>query len=255
MMKYYEINDGASVPNNNTQAYKELIISRLIELGLYVFDGDPTTNGCTFNFGDFTYTPSSSASYDSFMLTIVHPENNNLCIVIAYLAGLTLTSFTGGTSQVNIAVYSHDTTGDLVFNKQQYSPSSFGYYSYLWTVNTLQCKSIIFSEGLAVVISTLTSGWIYGVSCSLFTNNLVAIQLANVAPTDPHVLVINKPIAEYGVALIIFPSLDLIRGSRVSQFLLQGKTYYAINFKSREASLYSTSTSTPSIYTTFICIY
>lgn len=255
MMKYYEINDGASVPKNNTQAYKELIMSRLIELGLYVFDGDPTTNGCTFDFGDFTYTPSSSASYDSFMLTVVHPENNNLCIVIAYLADLTLTSFAGGTSQVVVAVYSHNIAGYLVFNKQQYALSTFGEYSYLWTVDTLQCKSIVFSRGLAIVISDLTSGWIYDVSYSLFTNNLVAIQLANVAPTDPHVLVINKPIAEYGIALIIFPSLDLIRGSRVSQFLLQGKTYYALNFVSRIATLHSTYTSTPSIYTTFICIY
>lgn len=247
MINYYEINDGQTVSANNTQAYKEFIMARAIGLGLYIFEGDPTTNGCTFDFGDFTYTPSQSSSYDSFMLTIVHPNNPDLCIVIGYLGTLKLNGFTGGSSYTYLAIYSHGPDGSLIYSRISSSTTTLGYKSYMWCADTSSTALMIFSGYTSLVVSNTMCGIISGNTTSavpyFYTNKLVPIQFANIVPTDPHVIVINKPVAEYGVALVAFPTTDPIIKNRMFQFLLQGKTFYVINPVSR------------SLNSKFYCIY
>lgn len=226
MIEFAMTQDGVSVPKKDTSAYVTFLKQQFALLGLTAYSGDPTTNGCPFDFGDFTYTQGSTTSYDSFMLTIVHPEMTDSCIVIAYLAQLTINSFTGGNGSYSYAaVYSRNSDGELVFSRTTIDATL---YYYGWRIAGASSVAFRLSRANAVIMGSNIAAIVVNSTLTAYTHNLTPVYVPNIQPSDIYFIAINKPVADYGIAKIGFPSNDVI-DSNICELLIQGTYYYPLS--------------------------
>lgn len=226
MIEFAMMNNGEQPPN--ATVYAEFLIQQFSLLGLTAYLGDPSTNGCPFDFGDFTYTQNSDPT-KNFMLTVIHPEMQDSCIVISYRATLTLAEFFGASQVDNVyyGIFARDKDNNLSasIGKNTYY---YSLYLYAWRISTSHAVALRLSEAAVVVIGKDIIGLIASSSHRFFfTHYHVPILLPDVTPDDPHYLAINKPIAEYGLAYITFSSNDII-SSELVELLIQGTYYYPL---------------------------
>ena len=159
---------------------------------------------------------------------------DNMCLILTSGAELSSTGFTSTTSKAYLAVAYVDDKGKISLSSTSNSLSSvYSLDSYIITTNS--AISIVWgkSSSRGVCIGNNIWAYIYGKSSTkFFTTGLVALNIPNIVADDPHTLVINKPIGEYGVAAIAFPSKDTASqaANYNRQYLIQNTTYYCISY-------------------------
>ena len=234
MIAFQRIGSGGS-PNDSTMPdFKNALIQTLTQNGMRVYDGNPSVNGCPFNFSQFTYSPGSSTSYYTMFLVVMNQNVDNMCLILTSGATLSSTGFTGTDSYAYLAVAYADDQGKISMSSQSESSysSTYSLDSYIITTNSLVAIVWGVSSSRGVCIGNNIWAYINGTSSiKFFTTGLVTINIPNIVADDPHTLVINKPLGEYGVAVIAFPPADT--ASQVHnynrQYLIQNTTYYCIS--------------------------
>ena len=234
MIAFQRIGSGGS-PNDSTMPdFKNALIQTLTQNGMRVYDGNPSVNGCPFNFSQFTYSPGSSTSYYTMFLVVMNQNVDNMCLILTSGATLSSTGFTGTDSYAYLAVAYADDQGKISMSSQSESSysSTYSLDSYIITTNSLVAIVWGVSSSRGVCIGNNIWAYINGTSSiKFFTTGLVTINIPNIVADDPHTLVINKPLGEYGVAVIAFPPADT--ASQVyncnRQYLIQNTTYYCIS--------------------------
>lgn len=234
MITFQRIGNGGS-PNITTMPdFKDALIQALSQNGMRVYDGDPSQNGCPFNFSQFTYNPGSSTSYYTMFLVVMNQNVDNMCLILTSGAILLSTGFTSTTSNAYIAVAYVDDQGKISLSSASNSFSlMYSLDSYIITTNS--AVSIVWGTSSTTHGICIGSNvWAYLNSASdigFFTSGFVALNIPNIVADDPHTIVINKPIGEYGVAAIAFPSADTasqaVNYNR--QYLIQNTTYYCVS--------------------------
>lgn len=231
MIAFQRIGSGGS-PNVSTMPdFKAGLIQTLTQNGMRVYDGDPSLNGCPFNFSQFTYNPGTSTSYYTMFLVVMNQNVDNMCLILTSGATLSSTEFTGTTSYLYLAVAYVDDQGKISLSSTGNS-SIYSLDSYIITTNSSVAIVWGTSSSQGVCIGNNIWAYIYGTSSTkFFTTGLVPINIPNIVADDPHTLVINKPLGEYGVAAIAFPSADTASQSvnYNRQYLIQNTMYYCIS--------------------------
>lgn len=233
MITFQRIGAGG-YPNISTMPdFKAGLIQTLTQNGMRVYDGNPTVNGCPFNFSQFTYNPGTSTSYYTMFLVVMNQNVDNMCLILTSGAELSSTGFTSTASYAYLAVAYVDVQGKISLSRIRNSISSiYSLDSYIITTNS--AMSIVWgtSSSQGVCIGNNIWAYIYGTSSTkFFTTGLVTINIPNIVADDPHTLVINKPLGEYGVAAIAFPSKDTASQypNYNRQYLIQNTMYYCIS--------------------------
>ena len=233
MIEFQRIGSGGS-PNVSTMPdFKSGLIQTFTQNGMRVYDGDPSLNGCPFNFSQFTYSPETSTSYYTMFLVVMNQNVDNMCLILTSGATLSLTGFTGTTSNAYLAAAYVDAQGNISLSSISNTLSLiYSLDSYIITTNSV--VSIVWgtSSGRGVCIGNNIWAYIYETSSTkFFTTGLVTINIPNIVADDPHTLVINKPLGEYGVAAIAFPSADTASKypNYNRQYLIQNTMYYCIS--------------------------
>lgn len=233
MIAFQRIGSGGS-PNDSTMPdFKNALIQTLMQNGMRVYDGNPSLNGCPFNFSQFTYSPETSTSYYTMFLVVMNQNVDNMCLILTSGAKLSSTGFTSTDSYAYLAVAYVDDQGKISLSSISDSLSSvYSLDSYIITTNSSVAIVWGVSSSQGVCIGNDIWAYIDGtVSTKFFTTGLVTINIPNIVADDPHTLVINKPLGEYGVAVIAFPSSDTASQAYNynRQYLIQNTTYYCIS--------------------------
>ena len=237
MIEFQRVGNGGP-PNDSTMPdFKNALIQTLTQKGMRVYDGDPSLNGCPFNFSQFTYNPGTSTSYYTMFLVVMNQSVDNMCLILTSGAELSLTGFTDNpTYYAYIAVAYSDEQGNISMSIQKlgYYTSTYSLDSY--TITTNSSVAIVFGTSsnsylLGICIGANTWGYVGEGTAKFFTTGLVTINIPNIVADDPHTLVINKPFGEYGLAAIAFPSADTASQSinYNRQYLIQNTMYYCIS--------------------------
>lgn len=234
MIAFQRIGSGGS-PNDSTMSdFKNALIQTLMQNGMRVYDGNPSLNGCPFNFSQFTYSPGTSTSYYTMFLVVMNQNVDNMCLILTSGAKLSSTGFTSTDSYAYLAVAYVDDQGKISMSIQSGSSYNRTYSLDSYIIATNSSVAIVWeiSSGHGVCIGNDIWAYINGTSSTkFFTTGLVTINIPNIVADDPHTLVINKPLGEYGVAVIAFPSSDTASQAynRNRQYLIQNTTYYCIS--------------------------
>lgn len=234
MIEFKRIGAGGS-PNISTMPdFKAGLIQTLIQNGMRVYDGNPTVNGCPFNFSQFTYNPGTSASYYTMFLVVMNQNVDNMCLLLTSGAALSSAGFTGTSDIAYLAVAYVDNQGAISLSSTSNSYTLiYSLDSYVITTNNLLAITWRVSDFKRVGVCIGDNIWAYTNNTKptqFFTTGLIAINIPNIAADDPHTLVINKPLGEYGIAAIVFPSNDIVNSNYYNmQYLIQNTTYYCIS--------------------------
>lgn len=188
------------------------------------FVGNPSTNGCPFNFSNFSY--ELTAEQNACFVVLMNPSVNNMCIVVTMGVNLTASyaKYTGISTGFS-AIFSVDESGQLSCIRD-----TFYLADKAWIFSGKQNVALTFSDGDNYATVLLgESAWAVTNSYSKKLNivsaglNTIAIPQSN--PADYHTLIVNKPRSEIGVALLAFPKSDPNRSVTRSTVLIQGVTY------------------------------
>ena len=234
MIEFKRIGAGGYPDISTMPDFKAGLIQTLSQNGMRVYDGDPSQNGCPFNFSQFTYNPGSSTSYYTMFLVVMNQNVDNMCLILTSGAGLSSTGFTGTSSYIYLAAAYVDNQGNISISiGNNYGDSVYSLDSYIITTNNK--VSIVWGTELSSYGFCIGDNvWAYRMRSSgtqFFTTGLVTINIPNIVADDPHTLVINKPLGEYGVAAIAFPSKDTASQypNYNRQYLIQNTMYYCIS--------------------------
>ena len=234
MIEFKRIGAGGS-PNISTMPdFKNDLIQTLTQRGMRVYDGNPSQNGCPFNFSQFTYNPGSSTSYYTMFLVVMNQNVDNMCLILTSGATLSSAGFTGTSDSAYLAVAYVDNQGTISLSSTSNSYTRiYSLDSYIVTTNNLLAITWRLSDSTRAGICIGNDVWAYANrtrDVHFFTTGLLTINIPNVTPDNPHTLVINKPLGEYGIAAIAFPSNDIVNGNYYNmQYLIQNTTYYCIS--------------------------
>ena len=233
MIEFQRIGSGGS-PNLSTMPdFKNALIQTLTQNGMRVYDGNPTVNGCPFNFSQFTYNPGTSASYYTMFLVVMNQNVDNMCLILTSGATLSSTGFTETSSYIYLAAAYVDNQGNISISiGNNYGNSVYSLDSYIITTNNK--VSIVWGTDSSYGFCIGDNVWAYKMpyaGTQFFTTGLVTINIPNIVADDPHTLVINKPLGEYGLAAIAFPSKDTASQFQNynRQYLIQNTMYYCIS--------------------------
>ena len=232
MITFQRIGSGGSPDISTMPNFKNALIQTLIQNGMRVYDGDPSLNGCPFNFSQFTYNPGTSTSYYTMFLVVMNQSVDNMCLILTSGATLSSTGFTETSNYAYLAVAYVDDQGKISLSSTSDSLSSiYSLDSYILT--TTSAMSIVWgtSSSRGVCIGANAWGYMRGGTAKFFTTGLATINIPNIAADDPHTLVIKKPLGEYGLAAIAFPSKDTASQypNCNRQYLIQNTIYYCIS--------------------------
>lgn len=234
MIEFQRIGSGGSPDVSTMPNFKKALIQTLTQKGMRVYDGNPSLNGCPFNFSKFTYNPETSTSYYTMFLVVMNQSVDDMCLILTSGAKLSSTGFTETSSYAYLAVAYVDNQGNISISiGDDRGHGIYSLDSYIITTNNK--VSIVwgtYSDGYGFCIGN--NVWAYSMPSGgihFFTTGLVTINIPNIAADDPHTLVINKPLGEYGVAAIAFPSEDTASHytNRNRQYLIQNTMYYCIS--------------------------
>ena len=233
MIEFQRVGNGGSTNFSTMPDFKNALIQTLTQNGMRVYDGDPSLNGCPFNFSQFTYNPGTSTSYYTMFLVIMNQNVDNMCLILTSGATLSSTGFTETSSNIYLAAAYVDNQGNISISiGDNYGRSVYSLDSYIITTNNK--VSIVWgTESINAGICIGDGIWAYirEGTAKFFTTGLVTINIPNVAADDPHTLVINKPLGQYGVAAIAFPSKDTASQypNYNRQYLIKNTMYYCIS--------------------------
>lgn len=234
MITFQRVGDGGTPSVSTMPDFKAGLIQTLTQNGMRVYDGDPSLNGCPFNFSQFAYSPGTSASYYTMFLVVMNQSVDNMCLILTSGAILSSTGFTRTSSNIYLAAAYVDNQGNISISiGNNHGSSVYSLDSYIITTNNI--VSIVWGTALASYGFCIGDNvWAYNMrsgGIQFFTTGLVTINIPNIVADDPHTLVINKPLGEYGLAAIAFPSADTASQSQNynRQYLIQNTMYYCIS--------------------------
>ena len=229
MISYFQIT-GSGVNPDNVAEFIQKMTSLLTSQGYRVYSGDPSLNGCPFDFSAFEYRPEPSSKFPEMFLVIMN-DYDDMCLVLCSGGKLTPLGFTGSTSVQEMAILYKEPADTLqIIKSGNASFESAGY-----SITTNRGMAVVFGtqdySSKAMYIGSNVWGCLSGTDTIFLAHAMIPIPIPNTVPSDPHTLVVNKPQGEYGLAMIGFPKNDVVNvgGTYNRQYLIQDITYYVIS--------------------------